>query len=105
MDSDTGTDYKNGRLPNLTPIDATDLHLCCGDEINSAFEGLSPDIPLTPTNYKADYCTSGAAQCQLVSGAQSPILPVQVTWECPDQPCSEESEVPANYPVRVFCAA
>eukprot|EP01083_Nonionella_stella_P252766 870523_1 len=39
MDSATtfGSGDPNGFLPNLKPIVATDLHLCCGDEINSAF--------------------------------------------------------------------
>eukprot|EP01083_Nonionella_stella_P262203 891843_1 len=85
MDSDTTRENPssdtNFFVPNLKAIHATDLHLCCGDQINSAFTGESSHLPLTDgTNYwKVDYFPSGAGQCQLVSGAQSPILPVQIT--------------------------
>eukprot|EP01083_Nonionella_stella_P252767 870524_1 len=43
MDSVTTYDsgYRNDDYPNLKPIVATDLHLCCGQGINSAFHGHS----------------------------------------------------------------
>eukprot|EP01083_Nonionella_stella_P285760 972777_1 len=113
MDSKTSAD-PNGNLPNLKPIHATDLHLCCGDQINSAFDGVSSyiawntDVTYGSLYHKADYFTSGAGQCQLVSGAQSPILPVRITARCSDPTpdnCNFEQLPPVNYPVRVFCAA
>eukprot|EP01083_Nonionella_stella_P092319 258398_1 len=113
MDSDTtNTPNTNYLRPNLKRIHATDLHLCCGDQINSDFEDESFYIPFTTSSgltqyYKTHYFTPGAGQCQLVSGAQSPILPVRITALCPEpEDCNHDPYLhPVNYPVRVFCAA
>eukprot|EP01083_Nonionella_stella_P177831 626322_1 len=115
MDSATtfGSGDPNGFLPNLKPIVATDLHLCCGDEVNSAFHDHAFKIEYDSFGetlyYNTKYHATG--QCQLVSGVQSPILPVRITAncqepveldECPDWYVSEEDENAVNYPVRVF---
>eukprot|EP01083_Nonionella_stella_P079982 219551_1 len=48
MDSNTTLDDHNALWPDLKPIVATDLHLCCGQGINSAVDNHTYKVELYP---------------------------------------------------------